>query len=563
MINKNLQVRFADLEKLAKAAGLDYFDVHFFEVPSHIIWQTAACGLPTRYSHWSFGAQYMHQQTQAEMGYSKIYELIIHNDPAIALLDSNNTEVVNLLIAAHCYAHSAFFKTNILFRRANETKMVDVATHHAAIIDQFRQDYGDDEVDEWLDIALSLERHIDFYRGFNRTRYPKRNVSYKNEKPDGYEFLDKSPKPMVKKVIEGLYVPPSQEKDILWFLSEYANLEPWQKKIFQIVRKESFYFFPMYRTQIANEGCASYFHAELMKQYALGNDNDYGVKLETQLSSEEHLDFVSYHEKVVQPGTKIPLKVEVEELDFNGKKRKIKVPNPIFQHHPNLWNSATRLNPYYVGFRILRDIKDRWDKYKEQGFYENEWGEKIPVLINGTQKILEVIREEDDVSLLSKYLTEDLASDLHLFVMSNSYGYKDDYNYQEKKSEKAKSFDRQYVNNNTIIVKSKELSKIKNYFAKKLANSRSPQIVVRRVDSDGLLRLEHLTNDDVNLDITYAKYVLKYMYSAWKRPVEIIRKDMIADKTWIMTYDGNQFDIDHEVIDYPDIVENEQSQSSL
>lgn len=573
MITDTLRERFDEIEQLARGAGLDPYDVHFLEVPASLIYEVASYGLPTRYSHWSFGASYQHVRTQGEMGFSKIYELILNNDPSYAFLDKNNTDTINLLIAAHCFGHSFTFKNNILFKKYGERDMINVAKHHADVIDQFRTDYGDEEVDEWLDVALSLERHIDVYRGLKRTRYPQRHIKYEERNPDHWEdIVYRNPKPTIKKVIDGIYLPPHPEKDVLWFLSEYANLEPWQQKIFQIVRRESYYFFPQYLTKILNEGCASYYHAELMHQYFLGNDNDYGVKIKHPLTSEEHLDFAAAHEKVVQPGFKMHLKIDVPILDPNGKPtgKTEKQWNLKLGERPELFSSATRLNPYYVGFKMLRHIKEKWDKYCAEGFYEDEWGTKIPVTMNGDAKIKEVVTEEDDVSFLRNYLTEELCEELHLFAYGNIKGYNDDYAIQEdiqKRLHRHKEeslgqlpIDEQYIKNKTIVVKTKEIKDILSTFAKSKANYGSPNIVVRRVDESGLLRLEHLTDDSVNLDINYAKHVVQYIFKAWGRPVELIRKS--KDKTWSMTFDGMNFDIDHEELEYPDVIEQKQTPSS-
>lgn len=937
MPSEKQKIRFHELERLALAAGLRPYDVHFFEVPASIIWQTAAYGLPTRYSHWSFGSAFAHQQAQAEMGFSKIYELIISADPCIAYLDNTNTETVNLLIAAHCYAHSHFFRNNVMFKKTNERDMVNAAATHAAIIDQFRTDYGDDEVDSWLDVALALERHIDVHKGRRRSRYPQRQVAFKERKIDPNEDWIENKDPIVKKVIKGLYLPPIPEKDILWFLTEYANLEPWQKKIFEIVRRESYYFFPQYKTKILNEGwacvsgdcrvltdkglikasdyvkpkhdntlvfngqkftkrtsvhitrkkagfkivtnrglsfvaaenhkvkhythgyipckdlkkgdkiclspsshiwptdvqlissnyiplkhankntkqiddfymnadfarflafwigegsqgsgrnisirnsdfevlnyygnyikrefglnfavgkvmddgndrwdlrihskafhtlldeitgcvtctahykdipdiifrspqdvvksfiqglcdaegCAyigknnksgqtrrivfasssfnlitnlasllhnfgifgslgrskkagyedgfqliicskqnivrfieligcndvskkanfkrmldtidmkkfvhkerdyaivktiepvkavfydftvpegseysanglmhhnSYCHALLMEQYALGNDNNLGVKdLQHPLTDEEHLDFVSYHEKVVQPGVKAKLKEDV--ILPNGQKAKMWRPGV-----ERIFSRATKLNPYYVGYRILKDIKKRWDEYYEQGFMKNQWDEEVPVTINGDTKVLQVIDEEDDLSFLRNYLTEELASELHIFAYGSTAGYKDSYSMQEEaKRRKNKEFnpkspvDTQLIENKTIQIRTKELKDIIHTFAKSESNYGVPLIVVRRIDNSGMLRLEHLAEDDVNVDVGYAEHVLKYIYSVWRRPIEMVRKSKAENKTWLLTYDGMSFDMNYETLDYPESVEKADSASS-
>ena len=256
MATNQTKDRFKEIEELAVAAGLKHYDVQFFEVPTSVIYEVASYGLPTRYSHWSFGRVYQYQKTQGEMGHSKIYELILNNNPAYAFLDTSNTETINLMICAHCLGHSDFFANNVMFREANEENMVQVAKRHAESIDQYRKDYGDDEVDEWLDVALSLEHHIDVYKKLRRSRYPKRHIEFHDRKIGEWEDLHPNDDPLVKKVVEGAYLPPQPEKDLLWFLTEYANMEDWQKRIFEIVRCESYYFYPQYRTKIMNEGWA-------------------------------------------------------------------------------------------------------------------------------------------------------------------------------------------------------------------------------------------------------------------------------------------------------------------
>ncbi len=575
MATERLKERFKEIEELAKAAGLRPYDIQFFEVPSSVIYEVASYGLPTRYNHWSFGRIYQYQKTQGEMGFSKIYELILNNDPSYAFLDINNTETANVMIACHCFAHADFFANNVMFRQADETNMIQVARRHAGLIEQLRKDYGDEEVDEWLDIALGLERHIDVYKGLKRKLYEKRHVKYQ-ERPKGeWEDLVPNDEPLVKKVQEGNFLPPQPEKDLLWFLAEYANLEDWQKKIFHLVRRESYYFYPQFRTKICNEGWASYWHAELMHQYFLGSDNEYNVKdIRYALTSEEHLDFLAMHEKVVQPGLKMPLKIEQPEIDPHGRPtgRVINVWNPKILENPKLFHYATRINPYYVGFRMFRDIKERWDEYYEQGYREDEWKEKIPVTIDGATKIRQVMEEEDDVSFFRNYLTEELAEKLKLFAFGSPNDYKDDYGIQDEMAKRFKEnddrhmgkmpVDKQIIANRTVQVRTKEIKDIVNAIARTRNNYGVPCIVVRRIDSDGTLRLEHVAEDLTNVDIRYGEQILGYIWRVWGRPVEMVRKSSGSEVTWLMKYDSSGFVVDHATTDYPESIEKEDTASS-
>ncbi len=573
MATNKTKDRFREIEELALAAGLKHYDVQFFEVPTSVIYEVASYGLPTRYSHWSFGRVYQYQKTQGEMGHSKIYELILNNNPSYAFLDTSNTETINLMIAAHCYAHSDFFANNIMFREAREENMVQVARRHADSIDQYRKDYGDDEVDEWLDVALSLERHIDVYKKFKRSRYEKRHIEFQERSIGEWEDLVPNEEPLVKKVVVGTHLPPRPEKDLLWFLTEYANLEDWQKRIFEIVRRESYYFYPQYRTKIMNEGWASYWHAELMLQYSLGDDNEYGVKgIKYPLTSEEHLDFLSSHEKVVQAGIKVHLKVEQQEVDNFGRPtgKTIKGWHPRIIENPNIFHHATRINPYYVGFRMFRDIKERWDEYAKQGYREDEWDKKIPVTMNGNQKIRDVMESEDDVSFFRNYLTEKLCDELNLFAFGSPEEYSDNYKVQEEIKKRLKEngdrqlgnfpIDEQYKTNKTVKVRTKDVNDVIQTMAKVRNNYGVPCIVVRRVDSDGTLRLEHVKDDMTNVDIGYGESTLRYVFRVWGRPVELIRKE--SDHTYVMKYDATGFTLDYATTCYPESIESKDSASS-
>ncbi len=84
-------------------------------------------------------------------------------------------------------------------------------------------------------------------------------------------------------------IPPAPERDLLWFIAEYApELEEWERDIFRAVREESFYFYPVFACQIMNEGWASYWHARLLREADF-------------LPQNEYLDALKTHSDVVRP----------------------------------------------------------------------------------------------------------------------------------------------------------------------------------------------------------------------------------------------------------------------
>ena len=220
---------------------------------------------------------------------------------------------------------------------------------------------------------------------------------------------------------------------------------------------------------------------------------------------------------------------------------------------------------------MFRDIKKRWDEYYKQGYRENDWDVKVPVTIDGNAKIREVMESEDDVSFFRNYLTEELCEELHLFAYGSPEEYKDDYNIQDEINKRIKHngdhnlgslpADDQLIVNKTVQVRTKEVKDVVKAIARSRNNYGVPCIVVRRVDSDGMLRLEHLQDDLTNIDIKYAEFVLLYIFKIWGRPVEMVRLSD-QDVTWCMKYDVNGFTIDHATSDYPATTEKQDMPSS-
>ncbi len=347
--------RLADIEALAREQGLDFYPTNFEVVPQDIMTEVAAYGLPTRARHWSYGKVYQHQHLYGTMGLSKIYEIVLNNDPGLAFLLDTNPDIANLLVAAHVFGHVDFFKNNVLFTPTNRN-MINIAAARALRVDGYIERYGLDAVEHLMDIGFALDRHIDAHKGVPRERYPERRVVEKVHVPQLYDDLFGPAVPSVSYEIEGERFPPHSERDLLWFLATYAPLEPWERDVLQIIREESYYFYPQFMTKIMNEGWASYWHAELFNQWG-------GV------SASEMIEFARLHASVVNPGGRFGI------------------------------------NPYYLGYTILVDIQERWDDLYRKGESTK----------TGREKIFEVRREEDDISFLRNYLTADLVEELKLF----------------------------------------------------------------------------------------------------------------------------------------------------
>lgn len=74
-----------ETRELARSYGLDCYEV-IFELVDHDELNMVASygGFPTRYPHWRFGMEYEQLSKSYAWGLSKIYELVINNDPCYA-----------------------------------------------------------------------------------------------------------------------------------------------------------------------------------------------------------------------------------------------------------------------------------------------------------------------------------------------------------------------------------------------------------------------------------------------------------------------------------------------
>ncbi|PZN35397.1 MAG: stage V sporulation protein R [Proteobacteria bacterium] len=313
-----------NIEALARAQGLKYHPVEFEAVPDSFMSEIAIYGLPVRMPHWSFGVRYIYQLIQHRMGLSRLFEVVFPGNPGRAYLAANNSVAENVLVTAHVLGHADFSANNILFRRSQQQvgeRIVEQAAAHARQIAGAIQEHGLERVEAVLDAALALEQHVDVDQDLRRPRYPE--LLPERPRPADDEFARRfaalgpdTERPSSSGPPKRAPVPPHPEKDLLWFIAQYApEMEPWERDIFLMVREESFYFYPVFACQIMNEGWASYWHARLLREADFLPDAAY-------------VDAIKCHSDVVRPTA-------------SGE------------------NVALTTNPYHLGFSI-------WEKIIEQ-----------------------------------------------------------------------------------------------------------------------------------------------------------------------------------------------------
>src|SRR5512137_249707 len=167
------------IEAYARGYGLDFYDTVFEVLGFDEINMVAAYGgFPNRYPHWRFGMEYERLAKGYTYGLSKIYEMVVNNDPSYAYLLESNADVDQKLVMAHVFGHVDFFKNNFMFRHTNR-KMMDQMANHATRVRRYQDKLGVDEVEAFVDACLSLENLVDY-----QSPYVKRRAESTGDEPE-------------------------------------------------------------------------------------------------------------------------------------------------------------------------------------------------------------------------------------------------------------------------------------------------------------------------------------------------------------------------------------------
>ncbi|MDE0957137.1 MAG: SpoVR family protein [Planctomycetota bacterium] len=476
------------IRQYAVDCGLDFFEVLYELVDYDEMNMIASYGgFPVRYPHWRWGMQFEELQKQYSYGLAKIYELVINNDPCYAYLMRCNPLVDQKLVMAHVYGHSDFFKNNCWFAHTNR-KMVDTISNHAVRIRRHIDDHGQDAVEEFIDVCLSLENLIDphlpyFAAGEKQSeetldlaRIEAQGVRFAT-KPYMEEFVNpadvlaREKEQILNKIDESERFPEEPEKDVLNFLLHHGQLRRWQRDVLSIIREEAYYFAPQGMTKIMNEGWASYWHSNMMTRNIL--------------DASELIDYADHHS-----GT--------------------------------LGSSPGVLNPYKVGIELFRDIKMRWDMGRHGKEWEScedvhgkkDWDQGKDL---GLKKIYEVRSTHNDITFIDEFLTEEFCDQHKMFT------YK---------------FDRQ---TGKYILDGRDFSSIKLAFLDQLSNCGRPRIQVQdgNYGNRGELLLKHIWSG-TPLKLDYATRTLENLYKLWGRPVFL--ETIIEGKTKVLGFNGSAHD---------------------
>ena len=472
---------------IARGYGLDFFET-IFEVCTYeeINMIASFGGFPTRYPHWRYGMEYLEMQKSYEFGLSKIYEMVINTDPSYAYLMDCNLLVDQKLVMAHVYAHVDFFKNNLWFSHTNR-KMLDQMANHATKVRRIIDRHGFSEVEQFIDLCLSLDNLIDPYlphirrtrsmsdeekdqADIDRTVIAKMPAkSYMDRHVNPPEFLEAQRKRKQDEFNKLKSVPEEPTRDILGFLLEHAPLARWQQEILEIIRDEAYYFAPQGQTKIMNEGWATYWHTRMMT-------NDI-------LDDSEVIDYCDHHSGTVQmqPG---------------------------------------QLNPYKMGVELYRHIEQRWNK----GRFGKEWMECDDPTTRrrwdtgaglGREKIFEVRRTHNDITFLDTFLTADFCREQGFFTTT----------FDPKANE--------------WVIDSREFEDVKKQLLQMLASKGTPRVyaVDANANNRGELRMTH-DHEGLDIQLDWASLVLGNLAKLWGRPVHL--DTLLEQRPITLSHDGTE-----------------------
>lgn len=477
------------VEEQAREEGLDFFKTVYEVLDFDELNMVAAyLGFPVRYPHWKWGMEYEKLSKNFEYGLSRIYELVINNDPCYAYLLESNSFIDQKIVMCHVTGHNDFFKNNFCFQHTNR-RMIDEMANHASRVRRYMDCYGVDKVESFIDCVLSIDNLIDFHSPYIVRNSPMNNdddeakgshddkigrLKTDREYMDRFvnpdEFLEQQREQNQKEREAKAKFPKHPTRDVMAFLLMHAPLNRWQKDVLDMLRDEAYYFAPQAMTKIMNEGWASYWHSKLMT--------------EKLMEASEVVDFADRHSSV-------------------------------------MLCSPTQLNPYKIGIELYRDIEERWNK----GQFGKEWEQCKDMadkanwnrdLGLGKQKIFDVRKIYNDVTFIDEFFTMDFCKKHGFF----SYGY------DRKKQE--------------FLIDSREFPKVKKKLLSSLTNLSHPVISVvdGNFENRGELVLEHVF-EGVELDSAYARATLDNLYKLWSRPIHLLTS--FEERPIMITYDGENY----------------------
>jgi len=259
------------------------------------------------------------------------------------------------------------------------------------------------------------------------------------------------------------------EENLLYFMEKHApKLEAWERELCRIVRNIAQYYYPQKQTKVANEGCATFVHYEIMTR----------LHQKGMLTDGAMLEFLHSHTSVVsQP--------DYDDRRYNG------------------------INPYALGYAMMEDIKRICLTPSTE---DREWFPDIAGNNDPYGTLRDAWANYRDESFILQFLSPNLMRKFRLFRVRDDAAetnmrvdaIHDEPGYRELRAALARSYD---------------------------LSRREPDIQVVELDmaGDRTLVLRHAVYDGVLLDEKTSQMVLRHVVELWGYPVRLIETDAVTD----------------------------------
>lgn len=406
--------------------------------------------------------------------------LISHNtNPCIIYILNSNTLVDNVTVVAHATFHNDFFKNNLRFSGSAQN-MVSKLGNHGSRIQKYMDRWGQEKVTEFIDHVIRIQTLIDPAKAWDQREIKdhiirdSREYELPRRLPVDSDRLHMDPwmntkewkdheRERIKKLelSKELGLFKGDDKDVMGFVKDNAPLKPWQADIMSMLYEEAIYFAPQRATKTINEGWASFGDYEIMTRQG----------------------HVGLGQKTHDAGI---IEYAVHKMGVLGGKYS--------------------MNPYKIGFYLLLDIEERWNKGQFGSEWENckdlrqkeNWDLNLGL---GKEKLFEVRKYHDDVTFISEFFTQEFC-------------------------DKFEFFEWKHYPNGEYRIESRDAKKIKKKLLQRHLNGGLPDI--RLTDPNhrnrGWLLLEHWWDGRL-LHEPYAREVLTSLNFLWGKEVVLVTKD--------------------------------------
>jgi len=478
-LHKEFKENVAATFEACRKLGLDFYPTMLEFLRYDEISEIASYGgFPVRYPHWRFGMEYEGLSKGYEFNQHRISEMVINSNPCVIYFLDSNSLVENINVLAHALGHNHFFKNNVFFSATDSSGAINKLANNGVRIRQYISRYGKEKVTQFIDHCLRLDTLIDPSSAWKKKTVKDmvikdvKNVyepvrihathSYMDEWLNTQDRIRKEKERIEKQeAIEQLDIFTQPTKDVMGFLKNHAPLKPWQQDIMTILYEEALYFAPQRLTKMLNEGFASWVDYKIMCGEGLCGLG--------QVSADAGIIEYAKHKMMV----------------LGGKYSQ---------------------NPYKLGFELLLDIEERWNKGKFGSDYENckdisekeKWDKKLGL---GHAKVFEVVTHYNDFLTIQEFFTEDFC-------------------------ERKQFFEYQHLPNGNVEIVNRDFKSIKKKLMQKYAGGGLPDM--RMTDPNhlgkGWFFLQHHWSG-MELHKPYLLETMTSIYRIWNNNVVVATKN--------------------------------------